>query len=131
MPLSDIICRFYLKSDQRNMFALHLLKLSFYSSCQDCHWEFSITIHLSARGYFYQSFTHAGQFSRHKSKGKIPKQSNGSRNAQGTSRFVAQCTRVHGKLEVAVNQKNVSRGFDTRSKFSIGRLRERVVSRFA
>ncbi|KAL6263316.1 hypothetical protein P5V15_006114 [Pogonomyrmex californicus] len=48
------------------------------------------------------------------------------RDTQETFHFEAR-----GNPRLPVNQMNASRGFDTRGKFSIGRLREHVVSRFA
>lgn len=127
--LSDIVSTSPILFKKRNMFAQYLLKLPFYSSCQNCHWIFNHCSSKRSGGYFYRSLLHApinlaGTSQREKF------QNDRSGNTQGT-RFVAQCTRAYDKSEVAVNQKNASCGFNTRGKFSIGRLREHVVSRFA
>jgi len=73
------------------------------------------------RGILSKSFTRAGQFSRHKSVKGLKFQI-GRQDARVIHKelLVAQYTRAYSKPEAAVNQKNVSRGFDTRSKFSMG-----------
>lgn len=116
--LSDIICGFYQSMINATCSCCVFRNFRFVRPARIAI-GLSITVP-GGQEYFCRIGTCAVQFSRHKSVKGLnsgAKPTGRSRNTQGNVTFRDT---MYGKPEAAVNQKNASRGFDTRGKFSMG-----------